>query len=200
MGRALAAAHQALRYLSVGVVLTDVDGHVLENNQLASEIPRGEDGLNIRDGRLTATRTFDSAKLAASIAGRAPVGAGAERHLLVGRKGGARPHAVTIAPFDGGSDGPRAQRIVMVLIVSPDWQTPSERTVSEFFGLSPAESRLAASLLQGRKLADIAGDSGVEVTTLRTQLSSILRKVAVERPVDLVRVLSSIGAAGPHRA
>ena len=32
MGRALAAARQALNYLSVGVVLTDVEGHVLETN------------------------------------------------------------------------------------------------------------------------------------------------------------------------
>ncbi len=147
-------------------------------------------------GRLAATRTFDTAKLAAGIAGAV----GADGHLLIGRKGGARPHAVTIAPLDGGSDGPRAQRIVMVLIVNPDWQTPSERTVSDFFGLSPAEGRLAAALMQGRKLADIAGDSGVEVTTLRTQLGSILRKVGVERQVDLVRVLSSIGAGRPHRA
>jgi DNA-binding CsgD family transcriptional regulator/PAS domain-containing protein len=197
MGRALGAARQALNYLSAGVVLTDVEGHVLETNELASEILRSEDGLQIRDGRLTATRTFDSVKLAAGIAGRAP--SGADGHLLIGRKGGARPHAVTIAPLDGG-DGARAQRIVMVLIVNPDWQTPSERSVSEFFGLSPAESRLAASLMQGHKLSDIARDSGVEVTTLRTQLSSILRKVGVERQVDLVRVLSSIGATGPHRA
>ena len=198
MGRALSAAHQALRYLSVGVVLTDVDGHVLETNQLASEILQREDGLQIRDGLLTATRSFDAAKLAASIAGRMPCGP--EGHLLVGRKGGAWPHAVTIAPLDGGGDGARAQRIVMVLIVNPDWQTPSEQSVSAFFGLSPAESRLAAALMQGRKLADIARDSGVEVTTLRTQLSSILRKVGVERQVDLVRVLSSIGSTGPHRA
>ena len=198
MGRALAAARQALNYLSAGVVLTDVEGHVLETNQLASEILHHEDGLQIRDGRLTASRSFNSAKLAAGIAGRAPCGA--DGHLLIGRKGGARPHAVTIAPLDGGGDGARAQRIVMVLIVNPDWQTPSERSVSAFFGLSPAESRLAASLMQGRKLADIARDSGVEVTTLRTQLSSILRKVGVERQVDLVRVLSGIGSTGPHRA
>ncbi len=198
MGRALAAARQALNYLSAGVVLTDIEGHVLETNELASEILDREDGLQIRDGRLTATRTFDSAKLAAGIAGRVPCGA--DGHLLIGRKGGARPHAVTIAPLDGGGDGARAQRIVMVLIVNPDWQTPSERSVSAFFGLSPAESRLATALMQGRKLADIARDNGVEVTTLRTQLSSILRKVGVERQVDLVRVLSSIGSTRPHRA
>ena len=89
---------------------------------------------------------------------------------------------------------------MMVLIVNPDWQTPSEHSVSAFFGLSPAESRLAAALMQGRKLAGIARDSGVEVTTLRTQLSSILRKVGVERQVDLMRVLSSIGSTGPRRA
>ena len=198
MARALSAAHQALRYLSVGVVLTDVDGHVLETNQLASEILHREDGLQIRDGRLTATRSFDAAKLAAGIAGR--MSCGTEGHLLVGRKGGARPHAVTIAPLDGGGDGARAQPVVMVLIVNPDWQAPSERSVSALFGLSPAESRLAAALMQGRKLPDIARDIGVEVTTLRTQLSSILRKVGVERQVDLVRVLSSIGSTCPHRA
>src|SRR5688572_4771085 len=196
MGRALAAAHQALRHLSVGVVLTDVEGHVLESNELASEILQRKDGLQILDGRLAATRSFDSVKLAAGIAGRAAIGEG---HLLIGRKGGVRPHAVTIAPLDGGGDGPRAQRIVMVLIVNPDWQAPSERSVAALFGLSPAESRLAASLMQGRKLADIARDSGVEVTTLRTQLSSILRKAGVERQVDLVRILSSVGATGPHR-
>jgi DNA-binding CsgD family transcriptional regulator/PAS domain-containing protein len=200
MGRALAAAHQALSYLSLGVVLTDVEGHVLESNPLAAEILQREDGLQIRDGRLAATRTFDSARLAASIAGRAPCRSTPDGHLLIGRKGGARPHAVTIAPLDGGGDGARAQRIMMVLIVNPDWQTPSERSVAAFFGLSPAESRLAASLMQGHKLADIARDSGVEVSTLRTQLSSILRKVGVERQVDLVRVLSSIGPTGPHRA
>src|SRR5262245_38172412 len=101
MGRALTAAQQALRYLSVGVVLTDVEGHVLEANQLASEVLRREDGLQVRDGRLTASRSFDSAKLAETIAGRASLGA--DGHLLIGRKGGAQPHAVTIAPLDGGS-------------------------------------------------------------------------------------------------
>ncbi|HKP23149.1 MAG TPA: hypothetical protein VJV39_04755 [Dongiaceae bacterium] len=200
MGRALAAAHQALRCLSVGVVLADVDGHVLETNELAAEILDREDGLQIRDGRLTATRSFDSAKLTACISGRGPMESAAEGHVLIGRKGGARPYALTIARLDGGGDGPGIQRIVMVLIVNPDWQTPSERSVSAFFGLSPAEGRLAAALMQGRKLADIARDGGVEVTTLRTQLSSILRKVGVERQVDLVRVLSSIGPTGPHRA
>jgi DNA-binding CsgD family transcriptional regulator len=199
MGRALSAAQQALKYLAVGVVLTDVDGHVLETNAMADEILDRKDGLVIRDGRLTATRTFEAAKLAAAIAGQPQDGTCEEGHLLIGRQGGARPHAVTVARLDGG-EGARSERIAMVLIVNPDWQMPSERSVAAFFGLSPAESRLAAALMKGQKLTDIARGSNVEVTTLRTQLSSILRKVGVERQVDLVRVLSGIGSTSPRRA
>jgi DNA-binding CsgD family transcriptional regulator len=46
--------------------------------------------------------------------------------------------------------------------------------------------------MTGKNLSEIAIASGVRITTLRTQLSSILRKVGVERQADLVRVLSTI--------
>jgi PAS domain-containing protein/DNA-binding CsgD family transcriptional regulator len=200
MRRALSAANQALQYLSVGVVLTDADGRVLEMNDLAAAILGAEDGLQIRDGRLTVVRSFEVAKFAAAIAGNRHDGAAAAGgHILIGRRGGGRPYAVTIASLNA-EDGTRDSHINMVLIVNPDWQTPSERSVAAFFGLSPAESRLAGALMKGRKLGEIARDSKVGITTLRTQLSSILRKVGVERQVDLVRVLSSIGSTGPHVA
>lgn len=196
MGRTLSAANQALQYLSVGVVLTDADGHVLEMNELAADILRLNDGLQARNGRLTAFRNFESIKLAAVIAGK---GDAADGHLLIGRRGDRRPYAVTVAPLNADEGSP-GRRIAMILIVNPDWQNPSERSVAEFFGLSPAESRLAAALMKGRKLSEIARDAGVEITTLRTQLSSILKKVGVARQVDLVRMLSSIGSTDPHSA
>jgi DNA-binding CsgD family transcriptional regulator len=46
--------------------------------------------------------------------------------------------------------------------------------------------------MTGKKLSEIAIASGVRITTLRTQLSSILHKVGVDRQADLMRVLSSI--------
>ena len=64
--------------------------------------------------------------------------------------------------------------------------------MAEFFGLSPAESRLAVALLAGKKLSEIAMEFGVQITTLRTQLSSILRKTGVTRQIDLIRLLSNI--------
>jgi DNA-binding CsgD family transcriptional regulator len=61
--------------------------------------------------------------------------------------------------------------------------------------LTLTEGRLAAALLSGRKLRDIAADAQVGIATLRTQLSSILRKVGVDRQADLIRVLSAIPVA-----
>jgi DNA-binding CsgD family transcriptional regulator len=88
--------------------------------------------------------------------------------------------------------------LALIVLADPDQQSPSERDLAEFFGLSPAESRLAVALLAGRKLGEVAGDFGVQITTLRTQLSSILRKTGVTRQVDLIRLLSSVAviAAG----
>jgi DNA-binding CsgD family transcriptional regulator len=80
----------------------------------------------------------------------------------------------------------------MIVLADPDQQSPSERDVAEFFGLSPAESRLVIALLAGKKLGEVAIDFGVQITTLRTQLSSILRKTGVTRQVDLIRLLSNV--------
>src|SRR6185436_14867440 len=47
---------------------------------------------------------------------------------------------------------------------------------AELYGLSPAQTRLARHLVDGRDLAGIAAASGVSVNTLRTQLQRIFDK------------------------
>ena len=66
------------------------------------------------------------------------------------------------------------------------------RVVSIVSGGEPARG----SPDEGEKLRDIAVDTGLRITTLRTQLSSLLKKVGAERQADLIRVLSSIPVAG----
>jgi len=65
--------------------------------------------------------------------------------------------------------------------------------LAELFGLSPAEARVAAAMMTGKSLSDIATSSGLQITTVRTQLRSILKKVGVRRQFDLVRMLSGTG-------
>jgi DNA-binding CsgD family transcriptional regulator len=80
----------------------------------------------------------------------------------------------------------------MILVGDPDARSPSERDLAEFFGLTRAESRLTIALLAGKTMRELAADSGVQITTARTQLSSVLRKVGVTRQAELIRLLSNI--------
>jgi DNA-binding CsgD family transcriptional regulator len=88
----------------------------------------------------------------------------------------------------GGYDLPMA----MVLVSAPEEKRVSASELSELYGLSPAECRLAMAVAYGKRLNDLAGEFGVQITTLRTQLSSILKKWEVERQSDLVRLISNI--------
>jgi DNA-binding CsgD family transcriptional regulator len=82
--------------------------------------------------------------------------------------------------------------MAMVLVSTPDEDRVSESELAELYGLTPAESRLAMAVASGRRLNELTGEFGVQVTTLRTQLSSILKKCEVERQSDLVRLISII--------
>jgi DNA-binding NarL/FixJ family response regulator len=82
--------------------------------------------------------------------------------------------------------------LALVLATAPEQRVLAAADLAALFGLSPAECRLAVALTAGKRLPDIAADSGLQITTLRTQLSAILKKVGADRQVDLVRILTSV--------
>ena len=186
------SAARALDQVAAGVIVTDAKGRVVEMNRAAENVLRREDGLLVRQGRLCAQRIFDHEKLARAIAVAANANtAAAVARMLVGRRGGRVGYILTVAPL-GVELAVYERPLAMILFADPDARTPSERELAEFFGLSRAESRLTAALLAGKKLREVAADSGVQITTVRTQLSSVLRKVGVSRQTELIRVLSNI--------
>lgn len=62
------------------------------------------------------------------------------------------------------------------------------------FGLTPAESRVALSLLDGLLPKEIAQNYQVNLDTIRKQMSAIYRKTATNRQSDLVKLLLNM----PH--
>jgi DNA-binding CsgD family transcriptional regulator len=129
------------------------------------------------------------AKLIASATEKGKLGATTGR-TLVGRHDGLPAYVLTVAPLRADL-AVIDRRFAMIVVVDPQRHSPSEKDLAEFFGLSPAEARVAAALLSGETLSHIAANSGIRITTLRTQLSSILTKVGAERQSDLIRILSS---------
>jgi DNA-binding CsgD family transcriptional regulator len=188
-----AIALRALDQLAAAVIVADSDGRVIQANRAAERVLQRGDGLTVRDGKLGALHVFDSARFEASIAAAAAeqkTGAAIGR-MRIRRHDGHPPYMLTVAPL-GADLALYGRSLALIVFGDPDEKTPSERELAEFFRLSPAESRLAVALLAGKKLVEIAGDFGVQITTLRTQLSSILRKTGVTRQVDLIRLLSNI--------
>ena len=183
--------------LAGAVIFTDACGRIIETNALSDDLLRRSDGLTIRNGQICAARNFETAKLnwliAAAVGGAMGPSAGC---MLVGRDGVRPALIVRVAPVSaarGGYDMPLA----MIVVSVPVEHRVSERELAELYGLSHAESRLALALECGKRLTDLIADFGVQITTLRTQLSSILKKCGVERQSDLVRLIAGIPVPSP---
>jgi hypothetical protein len=159
------------------VIITDGDGRVVEMNRAGEQILRRNDGLTVRQGRLCAQRVFEHDKLARFIAVAAHgKTAAAVARMLVGRRGDRVAYILIVAPL-GVELAIYERPLAMILVADPDTRAPSEMDLAEFFGLSPAERRVAAALLAWKKLREVAADSGVQITTARTQLSGIVNLI-----------------------
>jgi DNA-binding CsgD family transcriptional regulator len=196
LGLQSSVALRALDQLAAGVIVTQGDRRVIELNRAAEEIIRRNDGLGIRKGKLRASRLrghetrsadrrCDPARKTSAKPGR----------MLIGRPSGGLAYIVTAASL-GVSLAVLDHPLAMVLVAGPEEGSLSVHDLSDLFGLSAAESRLALTLIKGKKLRDIADDTGLRITTLRTQLSSIQKKIGAERQVDLIRILSRIPVVG----
>jgi DNA-binding CsgD family transcriptional regulator len=180
-----------LEHPKAGVIFCDGDSRIVETNQVAERILRGGDGLTISNGQIRARRNFETARLTALVARAAAASGPSAGCLLIGRNGDRPSYIVRVAPISAGMAGFDLP-LAMVLVSIPDENHVSEAELSELYGLSPAESRLAIAIAFGKRLNELPGEFGVQITTLRTQLSSILKKCEVERQSDLVRLISNI--------
>lgn len=69
---------------------------------------------------------------------------------------------------------------------------PEAGLLSELFGLTPAQIRLARLLIQGHSLPQAAVATGLSRETLRTQLRSIFEKTGTGRQAELVALFSRL--------
>jgi DNA-binding CsgD family transcriptional regulator len=192
LGWKSAVVARAFDQVSTGVVVVDADGSVLEMNGLAERIVGRGDGLTFQHGALGAARVFETAKLAAAIASATkPEPAATSSRILIGRQGGKHDYILAVSPL-GVELGFYSDPMALIIVVDPEARCPNADDLSAYFGLSVAECRLAMRLMSGKTLRAIAAESGSATATLRSQFSSILKKIRVERQADLLLVLASV--------
>jgi DNA-binding CsgD family transcriptional regulator/PAS domain-containing protein len=189
--------------LERGIVITDGEGKLRFANRAADRLLSRGDAIDATRGRIRAGRSRDSAALLAldgrdarTANGRDAVATDALA-LERGDEDGA-PLAVVaepLAPAHSDTLGHRAEPGAVLFISDSDACTrPSEERIRLVYGLTPAEARLTALVVEGKDSAAASRMLGVSGNTVKTHLKSVFDKVGVSRQAELVRrVLADVG-------
>jgi DNA-binding CsgD family transcriptional regulator/PAS domain-containing protein len=182
---------EALDTIRCGVVLTDERGAILHLNRSAQRMLRNGGPVRDVQGFLKATSPSAAKELRSAIR----LAAGDEARI--GKTGlairlteaDAPPVFAHVLPMTGDLRTQLQSEAVAAVFIGaiPDEQNEAEM-LAKAFGLTPAETRVLASLLAGRTLAETATALGVAATTVRTHLSSIFLKTGVCRQAELMRL------------
>jgi DNA-binding CsgD family transcriptional regulator len=187
---------QLLDGLRCAVFLTDERGTVLYANRSA--------GCMLSDGdRIRSVRGILRARMpAAATELRAAIRLAARDEAAIGKTGLAicltepreAPVFAHVLPMTGGELRTRLQpkAVAAVFVGAPPSEQDGADTVAAAFGLTPAETRVLASLLAGRTLAETAAALGIAVATAKTHLDHIFSKTGVTRQADLMRLATGL--------
>lgn len=176
-----------LDILADGLIVTDAAARILYMNRSAQAmVSRGS--LSVRGGILGAGMAQESQKLQDLVASciQGPEG---RTHFRTSS------HIFLTITTVGAPAGSRGQRCAAIFLRDADRVPgPSIESVTAYFGLTPAEARLAREITKGDGVARCARRLGTRVTTARSHLKHIFEKTHTRRQAHLVRLLLNCGS------
>jgi len=176
---------QALDQSPSGVLAVDGAMRIQAANRRAMAILAAGDGLRSSGGRLSAVDGPLQDRITQAV--RSAAGRGERRAdaILIARASGLASYRVLVTPVRS------AQPMVLVIVDDPEDHDPSLATsLARMFGLTGAEAALAALLADGLTPEQAAETREVRLTTVRSQIKSLLEKTEARRLTDLVRLLA----------
>lgn len=196
---------ELLGSMDIASVIINAKLEVLSANPQARQIIAVKDGVFLRRNSLRCSRNTDQKKLedACRVLMEKPSVAKQPHHtasISIDRTSSDTKWDVHIRTlekhnvvFDEG--GPE----LVLLLRGPIRDiAPSDSRLIETFGVTGAEAKLIAHLVDGLTLTAAAQTLGVSRNTARTQLSSIFTKMGVNRQSQLVKLVSDTFATRWH--
>jgi DNA-binding CsgD family transcriptional regulator len=189
--RAERQALEALDLVEQAVLLVDANAAVRHANRSAEALLRAG-GLKTIAGALACDHSDDTRALRRLVAEVSTSQDHADDGTLaVRRRSGQRPLSVLVAPLRG--EHPFQLEPVataMLLVNDPESVTPAaDGHLRALYGLTKAEARIAQALLDADRLADVADNLGIALSTVRTHLQHAFEKTDTRRQSELVRLL-----------
>jgi DNA-binding CsgD family transcriptional regulator/PAS domain-containing protein len=195
------AALRAIDVMPIGVIMLDQNGAVIEANRSARAVLEAGEGLTVANGGLAVDIGGRQTKLRELITRtekQAAAFASGELTLLpVRRQAGQRPLTLLLMPLEQTIEAHVKQAPVALLFIGdPERSVGFDQTrIARLYGLSRAESRVAALLASGYRLEQVAEALDIAYETVRKHLKQIFGKTGTYRQAELVRMLVT-GPAG----
>ena len=167
--------------LDYGIVLLFDGLHVVHTNDAAQVELDDKHPLQLIGGELRARFARDVAPLHEAITDAAM--RGLRRLLTLGREG--ERASISVIPLEAADAGPRA--VLVVLGKRNVCESLSAQGFARSYDLTSAETRVLVGLCGGVSPAQIAHQSSVAISTVRTQIGSIRAKTGAESIRALVR-------------
>jgi DNA-binding CsgD family transcriptional regulator len=191
-----ALTHEMLERLDVGIMILEVDSRLVFANAIARRVLQSGHDVTIAQGRVRPRYEAKNPRFAKMVRDAASTsigqGTSAGGFLSIQRPESA-PLALLVSPYPAPEGTPGHEwGAALILFADPDVRTPvPERALAQMFGLSPAQTRLVATLVAGETMADYADAVGVTMNTAKTQMRQIFLKVGVNRQADLIRAVAA---------
>ena len=192
---AAGAARAAADAAPFAIFSLDDQFNILAANSRAAQYERAG-FIRLADGRFAFTHPASQRRLLDLVKSPDPAGlamqavgkSGAECPVLVARI--TRQSAQQIGGFSLGAS-------LIITMGSAPGETPVVEIdrVGQWFGLTPAEARLAVALAAGQTLQDYAAERAVSLNAVRFLLKGIFRKTGAASQAQLVATLARLPAA-----
>lgn len=186
---------QAIGRLSVGTLVLDETGKVLEQNLIARELLAANDGLKLVGGRLEASYPSDNRELQQLIRSAFARHSGdpmtVASAMSVSRPSGQVNLGVVVEPVPSQewAEGKGQPAVLVYIRDAAGKSQASTAAAKQLFNLTPAETALAMELANGLSLEEAAEALNIRRNTARAHLRSIFSKTGVRRQTELVRII-----------
>jgi DNA-binding CsgD family transcriptional regulator/PAS domain-containing protein len=187
---------EALDALRCAVVLTNEGGTILHANRAAEHMLRDGSPIQSAKNVLQATAPSAASELRSALALAAGNEAGIGKTGLAIRltEPDVPPIFAHVLPLTGSDFRTRLQpaAVAAVFIGAPPDAQEGADALAAAYGLTPAETRVLASLFGGRTLTETAAALGIAGTTAKTHLEHIFLKTGVTRQAELMRLWTGL--------
>ena len=183
--------------VSLTGLLEKIASGIIQLDGRALTLLQEGDGLFDHGGFLFARSPEDDAELQELLTRALPPfgGQGVGGSMTVRRSTVLSGLSLHVSPVREGEKDFRARGVAaLVLVIDRESGARIDPVLVETaLGLTPAESRVAVLLAEGRTVREIAAATGRKVSTIRTHVKHVFAKHGLSRQVDMVRQVLSLG-------